>query len=254
MLKILQDFEAASSHYDAAILVWLGLILVAAGLFVWLGGLGLKRILAAVIGAIIGGICGFLINSNSIAVAGVSVVIGAVTAGFFSKIFITLAGVFLITALGIIILTGVTNKSAQAHTSVKSSEMLNMSQTIESVKQYAEDLAAKAKKTCLELPPYQWAIIIISATIFLIAAIFVSSLTSALCCAAMGSILIFSGMMLLLLYKGSNPISQIIDKQSYYGTVLAAMTGFGMVSQLIFCHHPEKKLKIKKVTGKDKES
>lgn len=83
---------------------------------------------------------------------------------------------------------------------------------------------------------------------------FLGHLIPALCCAALGTILIFTGMVLLLLYKGSVPISHISSRQPFYAVVFAAMIAFGTLEQLLFCRYTRKKPITKKETNKNKEN
>lgn len=170
MLEVLQNFEQAAVQFDSIVLVGFGLAAVLLGLFVWLGGLGFRKILVAVTGAVGGGVCGFFITGRNVMLAMLLAVAAAVIA----------------TALEKILVTG----SLFWH------------------------------------------------------------LASALCCAAMGTILIFAGMILLLLYKGAAPISYIIGKQSFYIAVLIAMTAFGTIEQLLLCQRAKKQLIRKKGANK----
>jgi len=64
MLEILQDFESAVGGdvgLSPLVLIGPGLVCVIVGLFIWLGGLGFRKLLVAVVGVIIGSMCGFFI-------------------------------------------------------------------------------------------------------------------------------------------------------------------------------------------------
>ena len=77
---------------------------------------------------------------------------------------------------------------------------------------------------------------------------------SALCCSLMGTICIFAGMILLLIFKGSLPITTIGSKPTFYLTVFGGMTAFGTVEQ-IFLYKPKgpkKAPKEKKIKKKEK--
>ena len=58
-------------------------------------------------------------------------------------------------------------------------------------------------------------------------------LITAICSAVLGTVLIFAAMIMLLVYKGTAPVSYIINRQSFYGGVFAAMAVFGTVEQLL---------------------
>jgi hypothetical protein len=78
-------------------------------------------------------------------------------------------------------------------------------------------------------------------------------LFSAVFCSASGTILVFAGMTLLLLYKGAAPAKSIAGKQSFYLAVVAGMFAFGTVEQLLLCRRFGKKPLRKKQADKDKE-
>jgi len=78
-------------------------------------------------------------------------------------------------------------------------------------------------------------------------------LASALCCAALGTVLIFAGMILLLLYKGAMPVGYISGRQSFYIAVFIAMIAFGTTEQLLLCQRARRRLIRRKDANKGKE-
>jgi len=75
VVEILQNFEQAAKKLDGAVLVATGLAALLFGLFSWLGGLGFRKILAAVTGAATGGIGAFLITDKNWTLVAVSALI-----------------------------------------------------------------------------------------------------------------------------------------------------------------------------------
>ncbi|MHC4517775.1 MAG: hypothetical protein ACYTAS_04240, partial [Planctomycetota bacterium] len=57
MVEILKSFERAATQFRPIVLVLPGLALTGLGLFIWLGGLGFRRLLLAVVGALTGAFC-----------------------------------------------------------------------------------------------------------------------------------------------------------------------------------------------------
>ncbi len=55
-----------------------------------------------------------------------------------------------------------------------------------------------------------------------------------------------AGMILLLLYKGAMPASEIADKSSFYAAVFVVMVAFGTGEQLLLCRFRQGKVVIKK--------
>ena len=172
MLEVFQNFEQVSARFSPIVLVAPGLVCVVVGLFVWLGGLGFRKILVAVIGALAGGVCGFFITDRNVMLAMILAAAAAVIAIALEKILVT-GSLF-------------------------------------------------------------W------------------HLASALCCAALGTMLIFAGMILLLMYKTAAPITHISSKQAFYTAVFVAMTAFGTTEQLLLCQHAKRQSIRKKQANQGK--
>jgi hypothetical protein len=244
MFEILQDFENAVSgkmQLNPAVLVGPGLVCVITGLFVWLGGLGFRKILVAVTGAITGGICGFFAIRQNIVSAAFTAALAAVLAVLFERIFITILTASLAAIFAFVILAEYYLEDPQKQTSINSSNISNQSaalgfrESTEKMKAYIIEGGQKIKHACLQMPLYVWVFIIVLMLICMVAGFSLWHLASALCCSALGTILIFTGMILLLLNKGSMPISIISSRSSFYITVFAAMTVFGTTEQLLLC-------------------
>ncbi len=93
------------------------------------------------------------------------------------------------------------------------------------------------------MPNYRWVIVAAIAAISLAVGFYSWRFASAFSCAILGTMLVFAGMVWLLLYKGSVPISEIFRKGKFYGTVFVAMTVFGTLIQLLLFWRAAKKKK-----------
>lgn len=259
MLEIAQHLEQMAVWFKPIVLIGPGLTAVLLGLFVWLGGLGFRRALVAIVGAVSGGICGFFISGRNMVPATVSAGVAAVIAIMFEKIFITILAGVLAAALGFAVLASPYIENAGGATPIGRDEIRNrggafsMQQTVEIAKAYITDFIAEIKQICSQMPVYGLAIIAALAVIFIAAGFFQWRFTSAFCCAALGVMLIFAGMILLLLYKGAAPISRICRNQSLYLGVFAAMTVFGTTEQLLLCQRIKGKSRRKKETSKEEK-
>jgi hypothetical protein len=255
MLEIARQLEQTAVWFNPVVLIGPGLAAVLLGLFIWLGGLGFRRALVAIVGAVSGGICGFFISGRNIVPATISAGIAAVLAIMLERIFITILAGVLAVILGFAVLAGPYIENADEATSIEWDKVPNLStqQTVKMAKAYLTDFVDETKRILLQMPVYNWAIMAALAVIFPVAGFFQRRLTSAFCCAALGAILIFAGMILLLLYKGAAPISRICQNQSYYLSVFAVMTAFGTAEQLLFCQRIKERLTRKKGKSKDGE-
>jgi hypothetical protein len=255
VLTIFQNFEQMAVQLSPIFLIGPGLATVLVGLFIWLGGLGFKRLLAAVAGAVSGGICGFFIVGRNIMAAIILASVAAVIAIIFERLFITILAATLAAVLGFAVLAWpyIENSQEVIHRMPVQSSALSVRESIEKVKAYVADVSEKIKQACSQMPGYSWPILLALVAIFIVVGLFFRRLASALCCSALGTMLIFAGMILLLLYKGSVPISSIYNKPPFYGAAFIAMTVFGTIEQLLLCQRAKRDSIRRKGADKDKE-
>ena len=262
MLEILQDFESAISgtmRLSPVVLVGPGLVCVIAGLFIWLGGLGFRKLLVAVAGAITGGICGFLAIGQNIISAAFTAALAAALAMLFERIFITILAAALAAVFAFVVLAGPYIENSQQETVISPGEIpaqdtaLGIRESAEKMKAYIIDDSQKIKNACLHTPMYHWVMIMVLILICIVVGFSFWQLASALCCSALGTVLIFAGMILLLLNKGSMPVRIISNRASFYAAVFAAMTVFGTTEQLLLCKQPKTSSAEKNQTGPNKQ-
>ncbi|MGD8500886.1 MAG: hypothetical protein PVJ86_09580, partial [Phycisphaerales bacterium] len=254
MLEIFQNFEQMAERLARSVLIGPGAAAVLIGLVVWLGGLSFKRVLVAIAGAIAGGILGFVVIAPSVLAAAISAAVAAVVAIIFEKALIAMLAAALAGAFGFVLLVGPYIQSPHAADSADPSLGLpaqddattepatpSVDGSIEQLKAYAVGVGGQMKQACSQMPLSRWAMITVSAAILVAALAAVSiaggpalwRLTSALCFSVFGTVLIFAGMILLLSYKGTAPVSHIGGRPLIYAGVFAAMAAFGTFEQLL---------------------
>jgi hypothetical protein len=262
MLKILYDLEYAicgTERLSPVVLVGPGLVCVLAGLFIWLGGLGFRKILVAVAGAITGGIFGFFAIGQNIISAAFTAALAAALAMLFERIFITILTAALAAMFAFIILARPYIENSEQETVIRPDEIpvqdvaLNVRKSAEKMKACIIEAVQKIKQAYLQMPLYNWMIIMVLTLICIVAGFSLWQLASALCCSALGTVLIFAGMILLLLNKGSMPVSIISSRSPFYIAVFAAMMAFGTTEQLLLCKEPKNSPTVKSQTGGNKQ-
>ena len=259
MLEIAQNFEQTAASFKPIVLIGPGLAAVLMGLFIWLGGLGLRRLLVAAVGVVGGGILGFLIISRNTTSVMISAAVAAVITIIFERIFITILTAALAAVIGIAVLAGPYVGISEEAIPTNQSRLpvqgpaLSVEASIQVMKAYMIDVGDEIKQACLQMPVYNWIIIAALVTIFIMGGLFLWRLTSALCCAILGTLLVFAGMILLLLYKGAEPISSISRRTLFYAAVFIAMIAFGTIEQLLLCPWLKSKAIRRKQAKKDKQ-
>jgi hypothetical protein len=252
MLELLQNFEQATGRFSPTLLIVPGVIILLAGLFIWLGGLGLGRLLGAVTGAATGAICGFFVIRRTVLSAAFLATVLAAAAVIFEKAFF----IILTTAMAAVLTFAVFARpylgnprllSATNRTKVAVQKpTLSPRETAEVVKAYVVNAGRELKQVCSKMPFYSWVVIPAVTAIFFFVGLKSWRFVSAISCATLGAVLIFAGMILLLLYKGSAPVSGIYRKVPLYCGAFIVMVAFGAIEQLLLCRREIKKQQIKK--------
>lgn len=249
MLEILQNFERALSKLAPIVVILPGLAAVVAGLFVWLGGLGFKRLLAGLIGAVAGGSAGFFLGTHNVVSIAIAGAIVALIAIMFERVFIVIVAAALMAAFVFVVLTGPYFRSAipEAAEMAPASQPATVRQSIETVKEYAVGFGYAVKWVGSRMPVYGWAILAAVAVVSAVVGLYLWRLASALCCAAIGTTLIFVGMILLLSYKNAAPITKMSGGSPVYAAVFLGMIAFGTIEQwLLFRRQKRRPAKAKK--------
>lgn len=258
MFELLLNFQKAAEQFSPILLIAPGIAAVLAGLFIWLGGLGFTRLLAGLTGAIAGIICGlFIVGRNAPSALFMAVVLAA-AAIIFDRPFTIILAAALDTLVAFAILAwpylGNPRLLSEASTSTTTrSTSLTTYETSEVTKDYMINFNNELKYVRSRLTIYRWVVIAAIAAVSLAAGFYSWHFASAFSCAILGTLLVFAGMVWLLLYKGSVPISTIFRKGKFYGTVFVAMTVFGTLIQLLLYWHATKKKKRKKPGENDQQ-
>jgi hypothetical protein len=236
MLETIQKFESvmgpATWDYPLYV-IGAGSAAVVIGLFVWLAGLGFKKILMAIIGAAGGAALGYFAIGRGVIPAAVSAVVAAVIAVIFERVFIALFEVILVVGFGLAILIGPYLNNGQAEPETQ--DAINSDESVEQPKTYLFEIGGKVKGACSEMPVYKWLIVTALTVTVLVAGFVFQRLAAASCFSILGTLLMAAGMILLLLYKGAAPLSRVGNRPLMYAGIFAGMAAFGTVEQLLFC-------------------
>jgi hypothetical protein len=259
MLEILKNFEQAAAGFAPLVLIVPGLVILAVGLFVWLGGLGFKRLLVGLVGAISGVIFGFYLLRRNFIATTISTTAAILVAIIFERLFIAIILAALATVLGFVVLAGPYIDSDVAVDTASQGLILNpdsdmsVRESIETMKAYVISFSDIVKQASSQMPAYRWVIVAALAVIFLVAGFWLRRFASAFCFAVLGTLLVFVGMILLLSYKGSAPVSKIANRSLFYAIVFIAMVTFGTFEQLLLLRRKKGQSTRKKQTSKEKQ-
>jgi hypothetical protein len=210
----------------------------------WLGGLAWNRITGALLGAILGGICVLFLAGITVEIRMAVIGVAAVLAMIFNKPAIIFSGGLLAGIIALIIFAGAIELESSTPTASVNSETgldVKQSATLASgwCKYYTQNIYSSISKA--DGMQKLIASGIALAVIFM--GIVLRKLVAAISCSAIGTVLVFIGMITLLLYKGSQPLTHIFSRPAFYSAAAVCMIVFGTVVEMLLC--PAKKNKIK---------
>ena len=250
MLDIFQTFENQCLTMAPTFILPIGICLTGIGLCLWLGGLNWPRIAGAFMGASIAAVTALFLPMLTVNIILAVIAVAAVVGLILDKPAIIFSGGIFAGIISLIIFAPAIRFSAgtpsvaygdmQTQTSISVPQSASLG--YEWVSYYAtgiytaisqNDSIKKAISTGISL-----------AVIFI--GIALRRIISAIACSVIGTAVVFSGMITLLLYKGSQPLTIIYEKPPFYTTVAVCMIIFGTVTELLLCPAAIKKTKPSK--------
>jgi uncharacterized protein YacL len=261
MIEIFQNFEQMTGRFGTSILIGSGVVFLLLGLCIWISGLALRKILISIAGLTVGIVVGLFVAGRNIFSASLSAALAALIALIFEKVMVVLLAAALAAAIAFTVLAE--PYFEQAETTEVQNEMSDqtttagLDETLQELKTFGLDAGEKIKQAGTKIPVQIWAIIAAPAAIFLVCGVVLWRWTTALFFSVMGTMVIFLGMILLLSYKGTEPVSHIRSKPFISAAIFLAMAAFGTIVQLLLCKKSKKekitKIKPGRKKGKDKE-
>jgi hypothetical protein len=239
MLETIQNFESVVIPAARAYPLYAmapGSTGVVVGLFIWLGGLGFKRVLMAIAGAAGGFALGYFAIGRGVIPAAVLAGVLALIMAIFDRVSIALLAAILVAGIGFVVLAGprISIENGQEGSEARD-ETANSDESMERFKAYLYEVRGQVTSAWSDVPVYQWLIVVVLTIITLVVGFLLRRLTVATCFSVLGTLLIAAGLVVLLLFKGATPLSRVGNRPLTYVGIVAGMVAFGAVEQLLFC-------------------
>ena len=207
MIDILWQFEKHLARFQPHLLLAMAVITVAAGLFIYLGGLGFRKTMFAVIGTYFG------------------IEFALLTAGFNIMLVLAFAGVGVLLALKL-------QDSFLVLIASIFAVVYGFSVLIRPYFSPSDELISIIRQLTIGVPYYNWPILI--ALTALPVAVSSSSwrVCSAILCSAAGTVIIFAGSIMLSKYAGIAGVAHIAGRPENYLGLFVAVTAVDACVQL----------------------
>ena len=261
MIEIFQNFEQMTGRFNSSVLIGSGVVLLLLGLCIWLSGLALRKILISIVGLAGGIVVGLFVVGRNLFSASLSGALAALISLILEKILVVLLAAALAAAIAFAVLAEPyfeQEETIEVQNEVSELPItVGLDEALEELKTFGLDTGRSIKQAGTKIPVQTWAIIAAPAVIFLICGVALWRFTTALFFSVLGTMVVFLSMILLLSYKGAEPISHLRSMPLIAATVFLAMAAFGTIIQLLLCKSSKKekitKIKPGKKKGKDKK-
>jgi hypothetical protein len=208
MIEFLWTFEHRVTGLPSRLLLAMAIVAIAAGLFVWLGGLGYRKVMFAVIGAYCGAVCTMPATGSNSLLAVAFAGIGILLALKFQDTFLALMTSVFTAVYGFSIL-------------------------IRPYVDASDDLFSIIRQLAIDVPYYNWPILLALIVAPLGASTAFWQGTSAVLCSATGAAMLLTGTILLLVRNGFAATGHISSKRELYLELFIAVTVIGAIVQLL---------------------
>ncbi len=242
MSETLQGFEQLSLEFAPPVLIAGGIATVLVGLFVWLGGLGWRKIIVGLAGAAVGALCGCIFVEGRPPAVGLMAVLAGGFAVFFARFSLIVLGGVLAAAVVLFISVvphladgGVWEWPQSDGRQSDGRVFFSAADTISAMKQHGAYASEKMIASVSSANYLVWLGSAAAAMAVLFCGVFMQQIVAAAACSALGTILIVTGMIELLLYKGSRPLTTICNNAGFYELAIMVMVVFGTMVQLTLC-------------------
>ena len=247
MLDILEKFQQLAIHFQPQLLVIPGLLLVLVGLCVWLAGLRWRKLIAAIAAALfVGCIVKNFTGYSFIVIATVSIVF-AIIAAVIEKIAMSVLAILIAVfiTLSFFAWPGVTydetiaDANSDPNSAILWSEydltegIIPAPKAMEITVSHFNSFANGIRNSFANLSSINFAFAGFAAILVVVITLILPNTMMALTGAFIGTVLIAEGMFLLLLYKGSDPVTIVSREPVSYAMILAAMVAFGALIQIL---------------------
>jgi len=242
MIEMIEQVEQAAFYFAPRVLCVPGLICLGAGICLWLGGLKWKTLTAVLAGAAAGGMGAFFFLKGDITLTSAAATISAVLAIVFRKAVITVIGAMLIAS--VILLGGIckTQPDMSGWPLAENDTAMTTAESMTAAKSIALFTCEHIANTIKNASIGRFTFSVIAGLVIIAVGFFLPEVVGAVAFSISGTCMIFTGMILLLLYKGAKPAGYIYKNSNFFMIVFLGMVVFGLLCELLICLPPKNKI------------
>ncbi|MHC4553158.1 MAG: hypothetical protein ACYSUT_10410 [Planctomycetota bacterium] len=226
-----------------------GIALVMAGLFMWLGGLRFLKAVAAVTAGVAGLIITWLLSGGQVMILVLCPVIMAGLGMVMNRLVVVLLGAVIVAGIVLIgpsLVQMDMPQTEENRVQPAQQDPLGLLDSIARVQEYAREVKREIRNMIASIPPGRKTVALIVAMAFAALGLLNWRLSCAATCSTIGVVEIFAGMLILLLFKGTEGLRQAADQRLLLAVAAVGMIGLGTSLQMWLCPAKRKKTDLAK--------
>jgi hypothetical protein len=246
LLSTFIAFEGHAQKFDPTVLLSIGISLVVLGLIIWLAGITFSRVISALMAAIVTFVAAITLTGGKVSTTIIASTTALIAGAVLRRLVFAVVVALLVGACVIIGISEPTKSPMRVSLSAANPEAAAMSpaQSWLKTRMFASDTCHNITVIGNKLPPKTWAIAGGAAVVAFIVVIAMKNLGSAMACSAMGTLMSLLGMIVLLFYKGGQPVEFISDRALAMAGLFGGMICFGVIIQLLLLRPRKPKLVV----------
>lgn len=232
-----------------------GIALVIAGLFLWLGGLRFLKAVAAVTAGVAALIVTWLLSGGQIMIIVLCPVVMAGLGMFMNRAVVVLLGASIVASVVLIgpSVAPLDFDRQPEQVQPAQQETLGLFDSVARMQEIARQVKREIREMIASIPPGRKTVAVIAAMAFAAFGAISWRLACAATCSTIGTVEIFAGMLVLLLFKGRQALQQAADQWLILAAAAIGMILLGTSLQLWLCPAKRKKSDLKEELLKVKE-
>jgi hypothetical protein len=216
-----------------------------------------RRLSLGLVGIVVGGAFALGSGIHNPAVAVMSVFAAAVVAILIPRLFTSVLLGLLGAGLLFVVLAWPLLAQDRPHLAAswrtKGQQSFSTRESLDLVRTYGLDVEDTVKESAKKLALVRWLVIAAVGSVLFASALPLWRVAGALLCSFLGTLLVWSGLVILLMFKGSMPVRWIEAHVSACGLAILIMTAFGAVEQFVLCQRAGRKRAAARHTRRDDE-
>jgi hypothetical protein len=245
LLSTFISFEANAQRFDVAVLVGGGVVLLLAGLAVWLAGISFSRVVSAVLAAAVAFWVAFAATGGRISASIFACATGIIIGAIFRRPIFAVIVAIMVAACSFAILGQKADISPRVTrpSSISEGRRFSAGESWRYTCSFGEDFVQNAAAVAAKQKRDVFLYTGIAAVVALAVVFLLKDFGSAVACSAMGTLISLLGLTLLLFYRGTGPVTFASENPLLVSSVALGMLAFGTGIQLLLLR-PRKAKKL----------